>query len=415
MSKLNPYEMAVKQLENVAKLINLEKDLLEVLKRPQRELTVYIPVKMDNGTVKVFRGYRVQHNNARGPCKGGIRYHPNVSIDEVRALAMWMTWKTAVVDLPYGGAKGGVICNPKEMSKREIERLSRGYMMAIADFIGQDVDVPAPDVYTDPQIMAWMFDTYSKIKRYNAFGIITAKPVNIGGSLGRTEATGRGVAIVAREAIKKLNINPSDVTVAVQGYGNVGYYSALVLKEFGYKIVAVSDSKGGIYNPNGLDPVAVMDYKKKTGSVVGFPGTKKVSNEELLELDVTVLVPAAIEEVITDKNANKINAKIVVEGANGPTTPEADKTLFEKGTLVIPDILANAGGVTVSYFEWVQDRGGEFWPIDVVRQKLNDKLVKAFNDVYSLAKSKEVNMRDAAYMIAVKRVADAMKVRGFWP
>ncbi|RLG46558.1 MAG: glutamate dehydrogenase [Thermoproteota archaeon] len=416
-SALNPYEMAVKQLEEVAKLMDLDRGILEILKRPKREIIVHLPVKMDNGEIRVFTGYRVQHNDARGPCKGGIRYHPDVNLDEVRALAMWMTWKTAVMDLPYGGAKGGIRCDPKEMSQGELERLTRRYTYAIREFIGTYIDIPAPDVYTNEQTMAWIMDTYSVLEGRFEPGVVTAKPVAIGGSLGRTEATGLGVMYAAREAVKALGLNPKEVTVAIQGYGNVAYWAAKFAHEWGYKVVAVSDTKGGIYNPDGLDPDKVLEHKRKSPkrSVVDFPGAKNISNEELLELDVTLLIPAAIEGVITEKNAPNINAKIISEGANGPTTPEADKILYEKGVLVIPDILANAGGVTVSYFEWVQALTRDYWTKEQVFRRLEERMVRAFNEVYRLSKEKGVDMRTAAYMIAVSRVAEAMKLRGIWP
>ncbi len=371
---------------------------------------------MDDGSIKVFQGYRVQHNNARGPFKGGIRYHPNVTIDEVRALAMWMSWKTAVVDLPYGGAKGGIAVNPKELSEGEIERLTRRYTVAIAPIIGPYIDIPAPDVYTGPQHMAWILDTYSQLVGRFEPAIVTGKPVELGGSLGRKQATGRGTAIAAVEAAKALNIPIKNATVAVQGYGNVGFYAAAVINElYGAKVVAVSDSKGGIYNSDGLNPQKVLEHKKKTGSVVGFPGAREITNEELLTLNVDILIPAALEGVITEKNANEVKAKVVAEGANGPTTPEADKILFEKGILVVPDILANAGGVTVSYFEWVQNLMRVQWTEEEVNMKLHDKIVKAFNEVYKIHKEKNVDMRTAAMMLAVQRVADAVKKRGLWP
>ncbi|MCD6208865.1 MAG: Glu/Leu/Phe/Val dehydrogenase [Thermoproteales archaeon] len=412
--ELNPYQMAVKQLEHVAKLIDLDTGILEILKKPKREIIVHLPIKMDTGEIKVFTGYRVHHNDARGPFKGGIRYHPNVNLDEVRALAMWMTWKTSVMDLPYGGAKGGITCNPKEMSRGELERLTRRYTYAIREFIGPYVDIPAPDVYTNPQTMAWIADTYSGLQGRWEPGVVTAKPIEIGGSQGRTEATGLGTMITAREAVKKLGLS-KPITVAVQGFGNVGYYAAYFSHQWGYKVVAVSDSKGGIYNPDGLNPEAVMEHKRKTGSVVGYPGAKTISNEELLELDVTILVPAAIEGVITEKNADKIKAKVISEGANGPTTPEADKILHEKGIVVVPDILANAGGVTCSYFEWVQALTREWWTKEEVFQKLENKMVKAFEEVYKIYKERNVDMRTAAYIIAVSRVARAMRLRGIWP
>jgi len=414
-SKMNLYEMAVKQLENVARLIDLEPWILEILKKPKREIIVHLPVRMDNGEVKVFTGYRVHHNDARGPFKGGIRYHPNVNLNVVRALAMWMTWKTALMNLPYGGAKGGITCNPKEMSQGEIERLTRRYTYAIREFIGTYMDIPAPDVNTNPQIMAWIADTYSILSGRWEPGVVTAKPIEIGGSEGRTEATGLGVMITAREAVKKLGINQKDVTVAVQGYGNVGYYAAYFAHQWGYKVVAVSDIKGGIYNPDGLNPEKVMEHVRKTGSVVGYPGAKQITNEELLELDVTILVPAAIEGVITEKNAPNMEAKIISEGANSPATLEADKILFEKGVLTIPDILANAGGVTCSYFEWIQAITRDWWTKEEVFRRLEHKMVSTFEDVYKLHKERNVDMRTAAYMIAVPRVAKAMKIRGLWP
>ncbi|OYT31511.1 MAG: glutamate dehydrogenase [Thermofilum sp. ex4484_79] len=413
--EINPYEMAVTQLVNVAKLIELDPNLLEVLKKPKRELIVYLPVRMDDGSIKVFTGYRVQHNDARGPFKGGIRYHPNVTLDEVRALAMWMTWKTAVMNLPYGGAKGGVACDPEKMSLSELERLTRRYTCAIREFIGPYIDIPAPDVNTNEQIMAWIVDTYSIMQRRNEPGVVTAKPIELQGSYGRTEATGFGVMVTARETIKKLNISKDKVTVAIQGFGNVGYWAAYFAHQWGYKVVAVSDSKGGIYNPEGLDPSKVLEHKRKTRSVINYPNAKNISNKELLELDVTVLVPAAIEEVITEKNADNIKAKIVSEGANGPTTPEADKILYEKGTLVIPDIVANAGGVTTSYLEWVQNLTRYYWTRDEVLSKLETRMVSAFEDVYRLSKEREVDMRTAAYIIAISRVAKAIELRGFWP
>ena len=412
--ELNPYQMAVKQLEHVAKLIDLDTGILEILKKPKREIIVNLPVKMDNGEIKVFTGYRVHHNDARGPFKGGIRYHPNVNLDEVRALAMWMTWKTSVMDLPYGGAKGGITCNPKEMSQDELERLTRRYTYAIREFIGPYSDIPSPDIYTNPQTMAWIADTYSGLLGRWEPGVVTSKPIEIGGSQGRTEATGLGVTIIAREVVKKLGLS-KPITVAVQGFGKVGYHAAYFFHQKGYKVVAVSDINGGIYNPNGLNPEAVMEHNRKTGSVVGYPGAKSISNEELLELDVSILVPAAIEGVITEKNADNIKAKVVIEGANGPTTPEADKILHEKGIVVVPDILANAGGVTCSYFEWVQALTREWWTKEEVFQKLEKKMVKAFEEVFKIYKERNVNMRTAAYMIAVPRVARAMQLRGIWP
>jgi glutamate dehydrogenase (NAD(P)+) len=379
-----------------------------------RVLEVTIPVKMDDGSVKVFKGFRVQYNDARGPTKGGIRFHPQETLDTVKALAAWMTWKTSVVDIPYGGAKGGVICDPKSMSEAEIERLSRGYIRAIGRFIGPEKDIPAPDVYTTPQIMAWMMDEYSKIVGYNAPGVITGKPLEVGGSLGRGDATARGGMYCLREAAKKIKLDLSKATVAIQGFGNAGQFAhKLITEMFGSKVVAVSDSKGGIYSEKGLDFEKVLAHKEKTGSVVNFPGTKNITNEELLELKVDVLIPAALENQITAKNADKIKAKIVLELANGPTTPEADEILYKKGILDIPDFLANAGGVTVSYFEWVQNINGYYWTLDEVHQKLDQKMTKAFWDVMDAMEKYKVEPRTAAYIVAVKRVADAVKIRGW--
>jgi len=413
---LNPFEVARKQIDRAGQKLSLDPGLLQILKHPRRELTVNFPVKMDDGSVKVFTGYRVQYNDARGPYKGGIRYHWNVSIDEVRALACWMTWKCAVMDIPYGGAKGGVICNPKEMSKGELERLTRRYASEISIVIGPEKDIPAPDVYTDSQTMAWIMDTISMHTGYSVPGVVTGKPLAIGGSLGRDEATARGAMYATREACKKLKLNTKGATVAVQGYGNAGYhYARLTHDELGCKIVAVSDSKGGIYSDKGLDPREVAAYKEKTGSVVGFPGTKKITNEELLELGVDILGPCALENVITSENAPRIKAKISAEGANGPTTPEADDILFKKGVLVIPDILANGGGVTVSYFEWVQGLANFFWTKKEVDEKLEGVCVRAFDSVWKLSQEKKIDMRQAAYMVAISRVVEAYKWRGIWP
>jgi glutamate dehydrogenase (NAD(P)+) len=368
---------------------------------------------MDDGTVEVFQGFRVQYNDSRGPTKGGIRWHPEETIDTVRALAAWMTWKTSVVDIPYGGGKGGIICNPKEMSEGEKERVARGYIRAIGRFIGPKKDIPAPDVYTTPQIMAWMMDEYSKITGYNTPGVITGKPLNVGGSLGRGDATAKGGMYVLREAAKIKNIDLSKATVAIQGYGNAGQFAhSLVEEMFGSKVIAISDSKGGVLNSNGLEAKECIDTKLKKGSVVNLAGDK-ISNEELLELDVDVLIPAALENVITEKNASKVKAKISVELANGPTTPEADKVLHGNDCYVIPDFLANAGGVTVSYFEWVQNEAGYYWKSDRVYEELDEHMTKAFHAVNDVRSSKNVHTRLAAYMVAVQRVVDAMKVRGW--
>ncbi len=413
---LNPFEVAQEQIDRAGKKLNLDPDLLELLKHPKRELHVNFPVRMDDGRVKVFTGYRVQYNDARGPFKGGIRYHWNVSIDEVRALACWMTWKCAVMDIPYGGAKGGIICNPKEMSKAENERMTRRYASEISVIIGPEKDIPAPDVYTDGQTMSWIMDTISMHKGFTVSGVVTGKPIPIGGSLGRDEATARGAVYTTREAAKKIKLNLKGATVAVQGFGNAGYhYARLMQDEYGAKIVAVSDSKGGIYSEKGFDPKQVLVHKEKTGSVIGFPGTKKISNEELLELDVEILSPAALENQITSENAPRIKAKISTECANGPTTPEADDILFKKGVLVIPDILANGGGVTVSYFEWVQDLANFFWTKPEVDAKLEGVMVRAFDAVWKMHEEKKCDMRQAAYMVAINRVAEAYKWRGIYP
>ncbi len=412
--ELNPFKIAQEQLDRAAKIMKLDPAVHQILREPMRILEVTIPVKMDDGSVKVFKGFRVQYNDARGPTKGGIRFHPQETLDTVKALAAWMTWKTSVVDLPYGGAKGGVICNPKEMSEGELERLSRGYIRAIGRFIGPERDIPAPDVYTNPQIMAWMMDEYSKIVGYNAPGVITGKPIEVGGSLGRGDATAKGGMYVLREAAKKIKLDLKKATVAIQGYGNAGQFAhKLVTEMFGSKVVAVSDSKGGIYSENGLDYNKVLEHKEKTGSVINFPGAKNITNAELLELNVDVLIPAALENQITGKNANNIKAKIVLELANGPTTPEADEILYKKGILDIPDFLANAGGVTVSYFEWVQNINGYYWTAEEVYQKLDQKMTKAFWDVMETMEKYKVDPRTAAYIVAVDRVAKAVKIRGW--
>jgi len=407
----NPYEAVLRQLDIAAEKLSLDLGIHEMLKRPKRSLIVNIPVVMDEGSVRVFTGYRVQYNDALGPTKGGIRYHPNVSLDEVTALAAWMTWKTAVAGLPLGGGKGGVCCNPKEMSNGELERLTRGYTRAFARFIGPFTDVPAPDVYTNAQTMAWIMDEYSEIVGYNTFGVVTGKPVNVGGSRGRNEATSRGLMYTVIEAAEHLGLKLKGSTVAVQGYGNVGFHAARLLHGIGCKIIAVSDSKGGIHSPEGLDPVEVQEHKAKTGSVVGYPDSEIVTNEQLLELECDILVPAALENQITKANADRIKAKIMAEGANGPTTPEADEILFKNNAFIIPDILANSGGVIVSYFEQVQNQMNYYWTEDEVRAKLENTITKAFRDVLAMAQQYNVNMRTAAYLVAVKRVSDAMFLR----
>jgi len=414
-NKKDVFKITQIQLEKAANKMNLDPNILAQLKEPERVLTVSIPVKMDDGTVKVFTGFRSQYNTARGPAKGGVRYHPDVTLDEVKALSAWMTWKCAVAGIPYGGAKGGVICNPKEMSEGELERLSRRYIYEISSIIGPEKDIPAPDVYTTPQIMGWYIDTYNKLTGESNFSTITGKPLELWGSEGRGEATPRGLSYTVEVATKRLNINPSEATAVIQGYGNAGSISAKLLNEQGYKIIAVSDSKGGVYNPRGIDPLEILDYKSKTSTVKGFPKAEFISNKDLLELECDVLVPAALEGVITKKNANNIRAKIIAEAANGPTTPEADEILFQKGVFVIPDILANAGGVIVSYFEWVQGLYGYFWDEERVNRRLKKLMVKAFNEVSKVAQEENTDNRTAAYIYAVSQVARAMKARGIWP
>ena len=410
----NPFQIAQAQLDRAARKLNLDPGIHAVLREPMREMHIRLPVRMDDGSIKVFKAFRVQYNDARGPNKGGIRFHPEETIDTVRALAAWMTWKCAVVDIPLGGGKGGVICNPKEMSQSELERLSRAYIDALAHMIGPEKDVPAPDVYTNPQTMAWMMDEFSKLLGHYTPGVITGKPIALGGSAGRDDATARGGMYTIREAAERLNIDLSKATVAVQGYGNAGYYAALLVSQmFGSKVIAVSDSRGGILMEEGLDADAVLEHKKKTGSVVNFPGSKPVSNAGLLELDVDLLLPSALENVITEKNAENIKAKIVGELANGPTTPEADDILYKRGVFVIPDFLCNAGGVTVSYFEWVQNLYSYYWDEDVVYERLDRKMTKAFQDVLMVSLEHKTDMRIAAYIVAVQRVAEAMKLRGW--
>lgn len=401
--------------EEAADILGLDEGLRELLRTPKRTVVISVPVKMDDGSLKVFIGYRVQHNNARGPYKGGIRYHPDVTLEEVTALAILMTWKTAVVDIPFGGAKGGVKCDPKKMSKSEVEKLTRRYTVAIADMIGPYIDIPAPDVYTDSQTMAWIMDTYSQLRGAPTPEVVTGKPVHIGGSEGREEATSYGVAVCVREAAKKFKLHLKNAPIAIQGYGNVGYNAAKILHEWGAKVVAVSDSKGGVFSRDGLIPEKVMEHKRKTGSVVNFQGTENISNEELLEMNVDFLIPAAMEGQITGKNADKIRAKVIVEGANGPTTPDADKILAERGVKVVPDILANAGGVTVSYLEWVQNLQRFKFGKEEVLRRLDDKMVKAFEEVLEYSDKYGVDMRKGALLLAVHRVVEAVNSLGIWP
>ena len=412
--ELNPFKIAQAQLDEAAKELELDEATHELLRWPLRELHVTLPVKMDDGSTRVFQGFRVQYNDSRGPTKGGIRFHFDETIDTVRALAAWMTWKCAVVDIPLGGGKGGIICDPRELSPTELERLSRAYIRQVGRIIGLEKDVPAPDVYTTPQIMAWMMDEYAFIKGHNEFGVITGKPLPLGGSAGRGDATARGGIYTLREAAKVLGLEMKGATAAVQGYGNAGTFGHKLGEELlGLKIVAVSDSRGGIYNPDGLPYEEVMAHKQSTGKVAGFKGSKEISNEELLELDVDVLMPSALENVITKDNAGNIKAKVSVELANGPTTPEADKILFENGVYVIPDFLANAGGVTVSYFEMVQNAYDYYWEEDLVHERLDRKMTAAFHAVHEAAQKHKVHNRVAAYMVAVARVAEAMQLRGW--
>lgn len=415
MENGNPLQIALHQFDQVAERINLDPAIHKRLRKPQRCFTVSIPVRMDDGSVEVFEGYRVHHSTTRGPAKGGIRYHPDVTLDEVIALAMWMTWKCAVVNIPFGGAKGGVVCNPKEMSRRELQNLTRRYTQELINVFGPQTDIPAPDVYTNPQIMAWIMDTYSISVGYAEPGVVTGKPIDIGGSLGRNEATSRGCIFTIYDQLKRLNRNVEDQTVAVQGYGNVGYYAAEIICDAGAKLIAASDSRGGVYNPNGLDPRALVNYKEQNGLLHGYPEADNVTNQELLELDCKILIPAALENQITRENADRIKADIIAEGANGPTTPEADEILYDRGKYHIPDILANAGGVTVSYFEWVQGLERYFWSEDEVNNQLKGIMDSAFDSVWQIAQEEKVHMRMAAYILAVKRVEKAKLLRGLYP
>ena len=412
---LNPFRIAMHQFDKAAEKLELDEGLREILRRPRRALALSLPVKMDDGSMRVFQGFRVQHNNSRGPCKGGIRYHPGVTLDEVQALASWMTWKCATVDIPFGGAKGGIVCDPKALSKSELERLTRRYAYEISPFIGPAQDIPAPDVYTDAQVMAWIMDTYSMIHGHSAPGVVTGKPIFLGGSEGRHEATARGCTFAIRAACEVRGINLAKATAAVQGFGNAGSIAAELLAAQGTKIIAASDSRGGIFNSRGLDVAAVLAHKGKSGSVVGFRGAESISSAAVLELDCAILIPAALENQITLENAAKVRAKIVAEAANGPTTPGADEILHKNDVLVIPDVLANAGGVTVSYFEWVQDLQEFFWDEDQVNRRLERVMVRAFEGVHDKAKKYRVDMRTGAYILAIERVAKATESRGIWP
>jgi glutamate dehydrogenase (NAD(P)+) len=412
---LNPYRISQIQFDIAAEYLKLDVGLRQVLRTPKRIMEVSVPTKMDNGQIKVFTGYRVQHNIARGPAKGGIRYHPGVTLDEVKALAAWMTWKTAAVNIPYGGGKGGVICDPKRMSKPELERMTRRYTSEILPIIGPEQDIPAPDVYTDSQTMAWIMDTYSMTKGYSTLGVVTGKPVSIGGSEGRNEATARGCLVVVEEACKVKKMSLRGSTVAIQGFGNAGALAARLFTEKKAKVIAISDSRGGVFNSRGIDPLKAMRYKDRSGTVVGMPGTSRISNDDLLTMKCDILIPAALENVITLNNADQIKAKIVAEAANGPTTPHADEVLARKGIALLPDILANAGGVTCSYFEWVQDLQSFFWSEAEVNAKLESVMRRAFHEVHETMRKHRTHMRTGAYILAVGRVADATLVRGLFP
>jgi glutamate dehydrogenase (NAD(P)+) len=414
-SPFNPYQMAVQQFEIAAEKLGLSEDMREILRRSKRELTVHFPVRLDNGRIKTFTGYRVQHNVNRGPAKGGIRYGPDVTLDEVKALAMWMAWKCAVVGIPFGGAKGGVICDPKDMTPAELERLTRRYATEISIIIGPHSDIPAPDVNTNPQVMAWIMDTYSMHEGFSIPAVVTGKPLSIGGSEGRNDATATGVLFVTRQAAKRIGMSLRGVSVSIQGYGNAGSIAARLFHNEGCKIVAVSDSRGAIYNENGLDLAEVSRHKQETGSVVGFAHAQTMGVQDVLEVPCEILVPAALEGVITAANAERIQARIIAEAANGPTTPEADRILYKRGVMVIPDILANAGGVTVSYFEWVQDLQSFFWGVEEITQRLEMIMNRAFAAVAGKADQYHCDMRLAASMLAISRVAEATQIRGIYP
>ncbi len=414
LSEDNPFGAMMARFDHAAELLDLDPGIYKVLREPEKQIVVSIPVHRDNGEIEVFTGYRVLHNSARGPCKGGIRFDLNVTLDEVKALAAWMTWKCAVVNIPFGGAKGGVVCDPAVLSISELERVTRRYTASLIDTLGPDSDIPAPDVNTNERVMAWVMDTFSMHKGHAVTGVVTGKPVEMGGSVGRREATGRGCMIATREALKHLGLPQRGTKVAVQGFGNVGSVAAMLLEREGLTVVAISDKTGAIYNPNGIYIQDACDWIGEHRFLTGYPNADPIDNSALLELDVDVLVPAAVENAITRKNADRIQAKIICEGANGPTTPGADIILEDRGVFVIPDILANAGGVTVSYFEWVQDRSGYFWDEPTVVERLNTIIERSFQDVLSVAKRHEVNMRTAAYMLAVERVAAVHRLRGMY-
>ena len=414
-ASINAWQVAQQQFDLAAERLNLDPGLRRVLREPRRELTVHFPVKMDDGSVQVFTGYRVQHNLGRGPAKGGIRYHQDVSLDEVKALAMWMTWKCAVVGIPYGGGKGGVIVDPKKLSQKELESLSRRFFTEIEVLVGPEKDIPAPDVNTNAQVMAWFMDTYSMHAGHTVPGVVTGKPISLGGSEGRNEATARGTVFCVIEAARHLGMELPKCTVAIQGFGNAGSIAAQLITDEGATVVAVSDSTGGIHNADGLDIKRVIGWKKEHGTVQGFPGAADITNAEVLEVDCDILIPAALENQITERNAGNIKARLIAEAANGPTTPEADRILFKNSKFMIPDILCNAGGVTVSYFEWVQDLNRDHWSERVVNEKLKEIMVRAFSETLAIARREQCDMRTAAYLLAVQRVADATAMRGLYP
>jgi glutamate dehydrogenase (NAD(P)+) len=411
----NPFDLAREQLRRVAKTFQIDPNLVSVLSQCKKAVAVSIPVYMDDGTIKVFEGYRVTHNIARGPSKGGIRYHPDVTLDEVKSLAMWMTWKCALVGIPFGGAKGGVICDPKKLSRLELQKMTRRYTSEIINEIGPEKDIPAPDVGTNADVMAWIFDTYSMNMGHSVLGVVTGKPLNVGGSLGRREATSRGALYCIREALRKEGKRIEGITVAVQGFGNVGMYLAQFLHEQGAKVIAITDSRGGIHNPNGINIPAAIAHKQETGALSGFRDGEEITNEEIVLLECDLLAPCALEQVITSQNADRVRTRLIVEGANGPLTPAADEILDDKGVTVLPDILANAGGVVVSYFEWVQGLQEYFWKENEVNARLNDIMTRAFNETWQTHEQRGVSMRTAAYGIAVNRVAEATMTRGLYP
>lgn len=412
MAKINPFLTAQNQLQESAKYSKITKEYLEILKHPQRTIEVSIPVRMDNGKIQIFTGFRVQHNNYRGPYKGGLRYHPDVNLEEVKALSLWMTFKCSVVNIPFGGGKGGIIVDPHKLSDGELERLTRAYIDKIYDLIGPRKDIPAPDVYTNSQVMSWILDEFDHISREHHPGVVTGKPIELEGSLGRSTATSAGGIIVLDELLNKLNLDKKEVSVAIQGFGNAGSNIAELLHEEGFKIFAVSDSKGGIKSNEPIDPLALIAHKKKTGSVINFPNTTNISQNELLELPMTVIIPAALEDVFTKEVANKVKAKIILELANGPTTLEADRIFSKKKILVIPDILANAGGVTVSYFEWVQNLTRDYWDLEEIKLRLDKVMRQAFENIYNLSTNKKISLRQAAYAIALDRIYESIRLRG---